>query len=337
MARISQKLSPVTVNVPIVSEWQSYTPSSTGLGTIATPACFWRRNGQNCEVIFRFTSGTHTSSIATIDLPPGINISTTLLGNNTIVGSFSAHKTPFSGNIIFFSSFLPNRVAIVSGSSDFSAGTAGTAWASTTVFGGFFSIPVDTWVTHGPVSTVAYALTQGGNSLGSPIIIGANDGQPTYIKAGPGTAIPAGYIGEVIESQLTTGVTGSTTVNSLTYATFITLTPGRWLIEAGGSVAVTGATGTANVGVLSSVAITDYLGGIIRNEISTLSNSVLPITNTNVQVKNVEDFATGLPSTSYRRELRFGVFANSGSPTVTNVSLAGFTTRPIYIRAIRIG
>ena len=239
MALFSSKTSPVTVNVPIVTGWQSYTPTVVGLGTIASVVAWWRRVGSEVEVTFRFTSGTHTATTVSISLPTGLEIDATAIGNNTVVGDAGMEKTPFSGRVVCYTSMLPNNLGIVADGVNVATGSLGTAWANTTVFSGNFSIPISGWTTHGPVSNVAYALTQGGNSLGMPVTVGAVDGQVTTLGGSGGSIVMGRFTeptaGQVGESQIkiigeTTADTGANVYKNVGNAT-ITLTGGVYLLS----------------------------------------------------------------------------------------------------------
>lgn len=52
-----------------VSEWQPYTPTFTGFGTVTVQSFRWRRVGGAIEIEGRFTSGTTTATEARVSLP----------------------------------------------------------------------------------------------------------------------------------------------------------------------------------------------------------------------------------------------------------------------------
>jgi C1q domain len=56
-----------------VTDWQSYTPTFTGFGTVSTQAFWYRRVGDSVEIKGRFTSGTSTATEARITLPSGLS------------------------------------------------------------------------------------------------------------------------------------------------------------------------------------------------------------------------------------------------------------------------
>ena len=52
-----------------VTDWQSYTPTFTGFGTVTNSDFYWRRVGDSIQVQGRVTSGTSTATEARISLP----------------------------------------------------------------------------------------------------------------------------------------------------------------------------------------------------------------------------------------------------------------------------
>lgn len=57
-----------------VTDWQSYTPTFTGFGTVSTESFLYRRVGDTLHVKGRFTSGTPTAVTAEISIPSGLVI-----------------------------------------------------------------------------------------------------------------------------------------------------------------------------------------------------------------------------------------------------------------------
>lgn len=70
----------------IVSDWQSYTPTTQGLGTISANELEWRRLGSNLQIRGNVTVGTTTAAVAELGLPSGLTIAT--LSNPIIVGRY---------------------------------------------------------------------------------------------------------------------------------------------------------------------------------------------------------------------------------------------------------
>jgi hypothetical protein len=72
-----------------ITDWQSYTPSTNGLGTVSLVNFFYRRVGDSLEIHGRLTTGTHTAVSAYIGLPSGISIDFTkvIAAGNQLVGT----------------------------------------------------------------------------------------------------------------------------------------------------------------------------------------------------------------------------------------------------------
>ena len=85
---VDTPITPTNIgNGAIVTDWESYTPTTQGLGTISNVNLQWRRNGTNIEVVGDFTFGTVTAVEAQIGLPNNYTIA--LGGSGTkIVGHF---------------------------------------------------------------------------------------------------------------------------------------------------------------------------------------------------------------------------------------------------------
>lgn len=79
----------------IDGSWNSFTPTFTGLGTVSSSNAYWRRVGTNMELLMRFTTGTHTSVEATIDIPQSLSMDTTQGSSKTLCGLW---KSSIAGN-----------------------------------------------------------------------------------------------------------------------------------------------------------------------------------------------------------------------------------------------
>jgi len=166
MALSDVRVSPqiITQGTP-VTDWQSYTPTYVGLGTVSASIAKYRRVGDSLEVMFTVTSGTNSGSPVSISLPSGLSMDITRAVNNSVVGALTASKTPWSGNILVATG-SPTTVAIISQQADnYFNGTLGTAWANNTVFGGSFLVPITGWSSQVQMSsetdTRVVAMTTG--------------------------------------------------------------------------------------------------------------------------------------------------------------------------------
>lgn len=57
------------IQVPVITEWQSYTPTFTNFGTVTAIDVKWRQVGSNVEIQGKATAGTSTGSAYSISLP----------------------------------------------------------------------------------------------------------------------------------------------------------------------------------------------------------------------------------------------------------------------------
>lgn len=72
-----------------VTDWQAYTPTTQGFGTVTNMAASWRRVGDSIQLNIRFNAGTPTATVAKVGLPSGLSIDSTKLNGtlNKVVGS----------------------------------------------------------------------------------------------------------------------------------------------------------------------------------------------------------------------------------------------------------
>lgn len=63
-------------NQVVVTDWQDYTPTFAGLGTVSSVFMQYRRVGGNLEIAGRFASGTPTATTASIGLPSNLSMTT---------------------------------------------------------------------------------------------------------------------------------------------------------------------------------------------------------------------------------------------------------------------
>lgn len=68
-----------SVEVPVVTGWQGYTPTFQGFGTPTNVEFEWRQVGENVEIRGKFTSGTSTAVEARVGLPAGLTSAGTSL------------------------------------------------------------------------------------------------------------------------------------------------------------------------------------------------------------------------------------------------------------------
>lgn len=73
-----------------VTDWISYTPTMTGLGTVTITDSFYKRVGDSVYIKGRFSLGTTTGVTAGIGLPSGVSVDTTKMTIQSVIeGSFT--------------------------------------------------------------------------------------------------------------------------------------------------------------------------------------------------------------------------------------------------------
>jgi hypothetical protein len=84
-----------------VTDWQSYTPTTQGLGTLGGGSnAYWRRNGDSIDIMARLLTGTVTAVEARVYLPSGLSVDTSkLAGGRTVIAPL-ARETATAGNIV---------------------------------------------------------------------------------------------------------------------------------------------------------------------------------------------------------------------------------------------
>lgn len=73
-------------NVSTDSDWQAYTPTFTGFGTVTSISAYYRKNGNNVEIKCKATAGTPTATEARISLPAGL-VTSSIISTLEKVGS----------------------------------------------------------------------------------------------------------------------------------------------------------------------------------------------------------------------------------------------------------
>ena len=167
----------------------------------------------------------------------------------------------------------------------------------------------------------------GGAVVGYPV------GARNVVGDTTGTAVPSGYIGEVVEVAKTTATTGSATLSTLTdvgHSTF-TLTPGSWELEGICSIGVDGATGSGATGVNMRLEITDNSNVVQRAVVGGQANASLSSCVVALYTKVRVNISA---STTYK--LRFCASVYSGTPTIGACFTSASASAPTVIRAVRV-
>lgn len=139
-------------------------------------------------------------------------------------------------------------------------------------------------------------------------------------SAGDGTAVPAGYVGQVITASGTrafSGVTGSTWyVGTLSSGSGITLPPGVWLVGYSLETTWTGGTNA----ITTSVLTTDTADGVLSN------NTSASLTSSRAFLGNLEGF-TATNTVPVRKEASgyLNVTSNTTYTIKVNANVTTFT------------
>lgn len=103
---------PTFFEIPLMSEWESYTPTFTAFGTVSNQEFWWRRVGDSVEIKGRFTSGTPSASEARISFPSGLTSDSTKIDTDgEVVGLCAINGT--SSNPGAFNTFVEQSVSYI--------------------------------------------------------------------------------------------------------------------------------------------------------------------------------------------------------------------------------
>jgi hypothetical protein len=132
---------------PAMSDWQAYTPTTQGLGTVTAVSAAWRRVGDTCEVQVRLTPGTTTAVLGYVGLPDGLTIDTKLgsgvaqivgvLGNNSVANIVSVLAVSGRSYLTFglWNSAGRNALTEVDGNVPFGSGVQQSFFARVPIAG----------------------------------------------------------------------------------------------------------------------------------------------------------------------------------------------------------
>lgn len=180
--RIAVGPQSVPVAAP-VTDWQSYTPTFTGFGTVTTQSFSWRRVGANVEIRGRFTVGTPTATEARLSLPGGLT-SSSIINTLEIAGDAGRNQgasATFFRNIVLIE---PNVAYLTFGKQESTANSLTKQNGSAVVTAGDIfavnaAIPVAGWSSQVQMSSdtdtrVVAAIVSGdpaSATSGNPIIV----------------------------------------------------------------------------------------------------------------------------------------------------------------------
>jgi hypothetical protein len=130
------------------TEWESYTPTTQGLGTVSNVDVRYRRDGQHLIMEGSMTAGTVTTDELQIGLPSGLTVDSNL-PNTIAVGNFSrTNSTTVSGFQVIVTggdSFINLTVNLNSTYSLLTANQADEIIASSETFTWSARVPIEGW------------------------------------------------------------------------------------------------------------------------------------------------------------------------------------------------
>jgi len=130
----------------VVTDWQSYTPTYTGFGTVTASEVYYRRVGNNLEVRGNFTTGTTTGTEARLSFPTGLTSasfqSLRIAGNAIRTG---ASGTFFADHVLVEPSVQYFTFGVQSATSNGLTKAAGTFFQSSTKETFFASVEIAEW------------------------------------------------------------------------------------------------------------------------------------------------------------------------------------------------
>jgi len=266
MANFSNRLAPLTVSVPVVTAWTSYTPT----GNITTNATYtgrWRRVGANIELsVFIIFSGANTQgtfqfSEAAILNGLGLTVDSNALpstytDSQEAVGTWSGTDQGVTGS---FGGTVARRRSDGAIFLKYSTGLNSSGFVNTSSNAPWtigandnvslsLTLPITGWTTHSPSATTANAVVNGGNSFGGAMLIGTNDAQALNLETNGTT-------------KLSISSAGATSLG-IPYADLFTSTSPSFTAHS----AIVGGMGTA-------VAGTNYRGNLILATNSALNTT----------------------------------------------------------------
>ena len=134
-----------------ISTWQSYTPTFTGFGTIASSEVYWRQVGDSIEIQARFATGTHTAVEARVSLPTGLTVGSQGINLASVVGTYIVNTTSVS-NVKFSPVVTAAGVNyVVFGVGEYTAtlaplsGVNGTVFQNSQTLSFFARVPISQW------------------------------------------------------------------------------------------------------------------------------------------------------------------------------------------------
>ena len=137
----------------IFTDYVDYTPTITGHGTVSNLTAQYRRVGTNIEFFGSYTTGTVSTDLVSITLPPGLNISTSVaaISGGPQLGRFTSNETILNSRYLYFQPGETDKVYITEQSAARAPTTrlqGSQASTSTTICDFWGSIPIQGYNTN---------------------------------------------------------------------------------------------------------------------------------------------------------------------------------------------
>jgi len=211
-----------TANPMDGANWQSYTPSTTGVGTPSGVSFKYRRNGDTLDVIGFFTTGTVSASLVSVSLPSSLTIDSDKITQNnttsnpgTLVGR--AQGAGFANHAVNIITATGTSTSLVyfgtpdAGTNQLTPQNGNGIFTSSEKIAVKFSVPISGWSAPQITGTFKDVVTTPNSSNGKPVI---------YSASVSGAGVVSNEIGDFINGNAALSVSQFTlTWNSVFSAT----------------------------------------------------------------------------------------------------------------------
>jgi hypothetical protein len=133
-----------------ITDWQSYTPTLQGFGTVTSLNAFWRRVGDSLEANIKFTTGTTSAVQAQIGLPSGLTINGTKISVDKAAGYWIRNVGESLGQYLVIApasspSFVTLGIQATGGFFPFTSQNGSALFGSGEIGAFYFTVPISGW------------------------------------------------------------------------------------------------------------------------------------------------------------------------------------------------
>lgn len=220
MATLSSRLTPLTVSVPAMSEWTSYTPTIFWTNTTQTGR--WRRVGDSIQIMIDLSMTGAPASMSVFPVteilsPLSLTIDNTKFPNITDVrlnvGAWNALDSgvagSYSGIVYYDGTNIGMAYPTGATTATLVTTTQPFTWGASDNLAFTVTLPISSWTSHTASATSANAVVVGGQSVGSTMNFGATSNQGFNILANNVAAIASTAAG-ALTLGLPSAIGGST-------------------------------------------------------------------------------------------------------------------------------